>query len=435
MPTASTILAYAKQRARSDYQQSIFRRTIVLCGLVLPGFAANFLVYFFSAKLLPPDQFGLFYVALTIGNILYSGSNILNAYLTRHLVNIGAAMGADIIAPTTLRLERHIGVLGAVASTLLFLALLVASNRVGVQSPIIILLIVLDTYTAYVSDLGRVLLQSLRRTITLGVYTTVWMFLRFALCMAGIIAFGTVWGALVGIVASTVVIFVLFHLWVLQTIPRRPAPAEISLPLLSLLLASAGYGLMVLVSNLDVLFGYFVLNQTDLGVYSGSSVFPKAALVVITPLLQMLIPAMTGSDPSQGRFIFIAVRIGGVILMLSGLGSLFVWLLSPELCGSKVGLKLCEPPLLSVLLLSVVPLSLLRTLVMIEFARQRERLLLWLIIPALAYSFYIWNSTPTMEQLAFGFSVFSFAALIFFVGVCLLAQITRRRFLLNGSIL
>ncbi len=427
MPRVRHILAYAKDKVSSDYHQSIVRRTTILCGLVVPGFTANFLVYFFSAKLLPANQFGLFYVALTVGNVLYSGSNILNAFLTRHLVNVGMTVGVDTIVPTTLRLERQIVFIGAIASTLLFLVLLVATKQIGVQSPLILLLIVLDSYTAYVTDLGRVLLQGLRRTVALGFYTTAWMFLRFVLCIAGIVIFNTVWGALAGIVLSAVLVFAIFHAWIFHTTGSRAEPAPITLPLLTLVPASAGYGLMVLVSNLDVLFGYFVLSQTDLGLYSGSSVFPKAALVVITPLLQMLIPAMAGSDPAKRPFLFVAARIGGVILGLTGVGSALVWLLSDQLCGSRYGLKLCEPPLLSMLLVSVVPLSLLRTLVVIEFARRRELLLLWLAVPAVAYSLFIWVSQPGMDALAIGFAIFSNISFAFFAAVCLVAQISRRR--------
>ncbi len=427
MPTPRNILTYAKHKAGSDYQQSIVRRTIILSSLVLPGFAANFFVYFFTAQLLPADQFGLFYVALTIGNVLYSGSNILNAFLTRHLVRIGEAAGRDAIVPTTLRLERNIIFIGAIVSALLFLLFLAATKQLGVQSPIIILLIVLDAYTAYVTDLGRVLLQSLRKTLALGIYTTAWMSLRFGLCMVGTILFNTVWGALSGIVLSTAVVFGIFHAWILQTRSGRSDPGPITLHLFTLVPAAIGYGLMVLVSNLDVLFGYFVLGETDLGVYSASSVFPKAALVVITPLLQMLIPAMVGIDPSKRPFIVVAARIGGVILALTAVGSALVWLLSDELCGSRFGLKLCTPPVLNILLISVVPLALLRTLVVIEFARGRERLLLWLIAPAIAYGLFVWKSAPGMNQLAIGFSAFSDRAFAFFAVICLVAQASRRR--------
>jgi O-antigen/teichoic acid export membrane protein len=421
------MFAYAKRRASSGYQQSIIRRTIILSGLVLPGFAANFFVYFFTAALLPADQFGLFYVALTIGNVLYSGSNILNAFLTRHLVRVGETTGRDAIAPTALRLERHIMLIGAILSTVLFLSFLVATKQIGVQSPVIILLIVLDAYTAYVVDLGRVLLQSLRKTVALGLYTTGWMLLRLVLCIVGIMLFNTVWGALSGIVLSTAVVFAVFHAWIWYATRGRSDPGPLTLHLLTLLPAATGYGLMVLVSNLDVLFGYFVLGETDLGIYSASSVFPKAALVVITPLLQMLIPAMVGADLSRRPFMVVAARIGGVILAMTAVGSTLVWLLSGEVCGSRFGLKLCEPSLLGILLVSVVPLSLLRTLVIVEFARGRERILLWLIVPAVGYGVYVWGSAPGMSELAAGFSIFSIIAFAFFAAVSLVAQASRRR--------
>ena len=102
---------------------------------------------------------------------------------------------------------------------------------------------------------------------------------------------------------STVLAFVAFHAWILRTTSGRSDPGSVTLRLRSLLPAATGYGLMVLVSNLDVLLGYFVLGDTELGIYSASSVFPKAALVVITPLLQMLIPAMVGADPGKRPFL------------------------------------------------------------------------------------------------------------------------------------
>jgi len=97
------------------------------------------------------------------------------------------------------------------------------------------------------------------------------------------------------------------------------------------------------------------------------------------------------------------------------------------LCGGHWGLKLCEPPILGILLISVVPLALLRTLVVIEFARGRELLLLWLAVPAAAYCLFIWISSPTMKGLAVGFSAFSFIAFLFFAAVCLIAQASRKR--------
>jgi O-antigen/teichoic acid export membrane protein len=427
VPIVHNIVAYAKHRAGSGYRQSIVRRTVILCGLILPGFVANFFIYFFTARLLTQEQFGLYYLASTVGAILLSGSVVLNAFLTRYLVHVGQASGADAIVSAMLRLERHVVTIGAILTTVLFLLFLAAMKQIGVQSPIIILLIILDSYASYVADLGRVLLQSQGRTLALGIYSSTWMALRLGFCIVGALLFETVWGVYCGSVLSTTLAFVAFHFWTLRTTDNRASPASVHLPVLALLPSVAGYGLMVLVSNLDVLFGYYVLSQSDLGAYSASSVFPKAALVVIMPLLQMLIPAMMGVDLSRRSFFLVVARIGGIILALSLSGSVLVWLLSHQLCGGHWGLKLCEPPILGILLISVIPLSLLRTLVVIEFARGRELLLLWLAVPAVAYSLFIWVSSPTMKNLAVGFSAFSFIAFVFFVAVCLIAHIQRFR--------
>jgi hypothetical protein len=75
------------------------------------------------------------------------------------------------------------------------------------------------------TELGRVMLQSLHRTLLLGSFTLLWMALRFMLCITGIMVFGTVWGALGGNVSAAVVVYVGFHVWVSKKATRLPADA------------------------------------------------------------------------------------------------------------------------------------------------------------------------------------------------------------------
>ena len=63
-----------------------------------------------------------------------------------------------------------------------------------------------------------------------------------------------------------------------------------------------------------------------------------------------------------------------------------------------------------------MPLALLRTLVVIEFARGRELLLLWLVVPAVAFAIGIWAFPAGMSMLAGRFAVFSM------LHVCVLCQ-------------
>ena len=114
-------------------------------------------------------------------------------------------------------------------------------------------------------------------------------------------------------------------------------------------------------------------------------------------------------------------------MALTAAGSILVWMLADELCGGRFGLKFCAPPILEVLLISIVPLALLRTLVVIEFARGRELLLLWLVVPAVAFAIDMWALPAGMSMLAGRFAVFSILTFAFFAGICLLAHIWRRR--------
>jgi O-antigen/teichoic acid export membrane protein len=406
----------------SGYDQSIIRRTTILGALILPAFAANFLVYYFLEKLLSAERFGLFYVAVTIGNILYSGSNIFNVFFTRHLTQVERSTGELSIFPATLALERSVILYGALISAAALVVLILVANYIGLNSNLIIFLIVLDTYVAYVSDLGRVLLQSMRRTIWLGSYTLIWMITRLVFCVAGAAIFGTVTAALAGSILSTVVVFAAFHIWLKQSARRSPAVQTDRLRIFTLVPTIAGYGMLILLSNLDVLFSYLLLGNVDIGLYSASSVFPKAILVVITPLQQMLLPMMVPDKANSSQFNLIIAKIGGIVLLLTSVGIGMLWLLSGAVCGGRWGLTLCQPATLHVLLLSALPLVLLRVLVSIQYARGRDMLMLWLALPSAAYLFIVANSARTIESLAQGFAVFSAGTCLFFLAICVLAD-------------
>lgn len=415
-----------KQFLGRGYQQSVVRRAMLLAGLVVPAFGANFLVQYFAAVLLAPENFGVFYVANTLSNVLFSGSFILNIYFTRHLVFVAESAGTPMAFAAVRRIERTVVLWGAVVSAIVFVALAGVATQVGVQSRLVLLLVILDVYTSYVTDLGRVALQSLRRTVSLGLYSLVWMGLRLILCVLGMLLFGSVWAVLLGVIASTCIVYVGFHVWAARSagasrslLPALPSLTEF-LPLI------VGYGLVIVVSNLDVLFSYFLLSDVDLGIYSASSVFPKAILVVIMPLLQMLFSLMVGSRVSNQNFRLVVGKTGGVVLALAVAGAGAVWIMSSWLCGGRWGLRLCEPGTLDVLLFSVVPLALMRVVILLQFARGRDWIPVALILPVLAYLWFAWNSPRNIETVAAQFVVFSAAAFVFLVLVHVVFEAVRK---------
>lgn len=407
------------------YDASIVRRVVVLLIFIGPTFLINLFVYYFTARILSAEDFGLFYVAITLGNVAFSGSLVLNIFFTRFLVQVVSKRDADVVQATR-RVQGVVGFWGGIVSLGAILLLAPLSKSIGAQSPLVAVLVIADTYMAYLGDIGRAYLQARKRTWQLGFYSLTWMALRLLLCVLGAALFHTVSGTLFGSVLSGVAIVAAFQVILLgEAAPHVGRPPELP-RLFSLLPVALGYGLLILVSNLDIVLSYFLLRGGEIGIYSASSVFPKGILVATTPVVQMLFAVMLGDRETVGLFRTTARKTIWVITALACGASFAVWALSPWLCGGGFGLQLCAPMPLHLLLLSTVFLSLLRITVLLEFVQRRDWLILSLTLPTAIYAVVAWSTKPGIEMLAQQFTTFTAAALIFFVLVQLVVGRWRR---------
>ncbi len=404
-------LGELRKRLEAGYESSVFRRAFLLLALVVPAFVANFLVLYVCAQWLGAADFGVFYAANAIGNILFSGSLILNLAFTRYLSTLAAAQGPKGLIAGAYKIQSALLRWGSLVTAALIASGVLAGSRIGVRSAIVVVLVVLDAYTAYLGDIGRVLLQVSRRTIALGLYTLVWMALRLVLCMVGLWWGGTVWGALAGIVLSSVAMIVALNVFLARQ--PRSATQSIGHPprLTSELPSIVGYGLLVTVSNLDVLVGYFILPSVAFGLYSASAVLPKAILTVVTPLQQMLFPHMvagSGDDTDNRRF---RLRAGIAVVGIAALGTVMAAIVEPIACGASPGIVLCRPSLMNVILLSIVPLVLVRVILLDDIVGYRPHNAFLLLIPLVGYALWTVSAAHGLETtLAWSYLVCSLAA-------------------------
>ena len=311
------------------------------------------------------------------------------------------------------------GALGAVVG---MVGLSLIGKWIGIQSLWIIILIVLDAYSAYVIDINRAFLQSLRKTVPLGGITLVWIALRFGLAVAGMALFGTTWAGLLGVVLAAGLIMVAFPFLfssakcaALQHAPTLPSIREL-VPVVF------GYVSLIVVSNLDVLLTYVLLKDDALGAYSASSVFPKGILVLVTPLLQMLYPMMVGRHAASLNIRRVFQKSVLVIFALSSIIALGIFGFSGLLCGGKWGLNLCQPFPLELLLISAVTLSVLRALVLYQSARGRDWMAVFMLVPAVAYLSVALNSDRNVATVAMEFAAFSGLLLLFYSGATILTE-------------
>jgi hypothetical protein len=400
--------------ASRGYGNSVVRRTFLLLCLLGPAFAANLLLYYVATELLAPEPFGLFYVAVTISNVLYSGSFVLNIFFTRHLTFVINTTSASAAYAARRPIQRLVVRYGALAALACILVLYGLGKQLGVQSWPIIVLIVLDAYSAYVIDVDRAVLQSLRKTLYLGGVSLSWMLLRFVLGVGAMILLGTAAGALLGIVLASFIVVACLSL--LFSVVDANSPIVLSpLPSLRALVPVVlGYGSLIAVSNMDVLLAYLLLRDSTLGVYSASSVLPKGILVVVTPLLQMLYPMMVWHDKAPPNVRLIVQKSAATIFLLSSAMALAVFGFSELLCGGSWGLRLCQPFPLQYLLVATVMLSALRALVLIQSARRRDWMAISLLLPAGAYFWIAKVSNHDVETLATEFMVFTGVLLLYF---------------------
>jgi hypothetical protein len=415
------------------YSNSVLRRSFLLLCLMGPAFAINFALYYAAAALLPAEGFGLFYIAVTTANVFYSGAFVLNIFFTRHLVSVVHTAGESAAYAARGRIQSLVlrwGALGALAG---ILGLSLIGKWIGIQSLAIVILIVLDAYSAYIIDIDRAFLQSLRKTLPLGGITLIWMTLRFGLAVTGMALFGTTWGGLLGVVLAAGFVLIIFSFFIASAKSATPQHLP-SLPSIRELVPVVfGYVSLIAVSNLDVLLTYLLLKGNTLGAYSASSVFPKGILVVITPLLQMLYPMMVGchKTPLDIRRVFRKSVV--VVFALSSVIALGVFGFSGLLCGGTWGLKLCQPFPLGLLLISAVTLSVLRALVLYQSARRCDWMALSMLVPASAYLWIALESQRNVATVAIEFTAFSGLLLLYYSGLTLLTERRKYRELGKGA--
>jgi len=407
------------------YGNSVVRRSLLLLCLMGPAFAVNLMLYYVASLSLSAENFGHFYIAVTTVNVLYSASFVLNVFFTRYLVSVIRTMGEPAAYAATSRIQMVVTRCGALGATGCIVVLSGLGKWIGVESWSIVILIVLDAYAGYIVDVHRALLQSLRKTMSLGSLTLCWMILRFLLGSTGMYLFGTAWSGMLGTLLATVlVICVLLFL----TCKGNAPPIELFAALPSvgeLVPVTLGYVSLIAVSNLDVLLSYLLLKDDWLGAYSASSVFPKGILVFVTPLLQMLYPMMVGHEETlpSGRII-LQKSVGMIFLLSSGM-ALSVFGFSGLLCGAPWGLKSCQPDALHFLLISAVSLSMLRALVFYQSARGHDWMALYMLVPVAAYVWIAVISSRAVETVAIQFTIFSVALLPYYGGLAFLLD--RRR--------
>jgi hypothetical protein len=397
----------------SQLENSIIRRAIIFLFLVFFGFLFNYLLYFVAGKLLQKESFGIFYGSITLINITTAPSMILGMYFSRYLSQSLLANGIDSAIfgfRKYFGLVMKWGLLGSIISMLLIFPL---KALTGIESSFLILILILAIYAAYITEAIRTGIEFQKKVIIAGVFTFIWCFTRAVFGISGLILFSTAWSGMVGIALSSIPVCFIFYLYLTSGHNHSVVSvSELNLDIPKLILFTISFGLTALIMYLDIIIAYFLLVPAEFTTYSASSILPKSIIVFTMPLMKVLYPIIV-SDSASIQSHQSAIKAIIVILCVVLTGTAVLFTQNDFFSSSQIAIKFSDPKLLQVMAITVIPLTMIRSLVSFELAKDNDRYPLMLLIPAIIYLGYVVMFKPNIVEFSFSFLVFSFLTFFF----------------------
>ena len=378
-------------------RHSIIRRSLVLTAFYISGHGFYYLLLLIANAMLDPTGFGRLYTGWAVLNVLVAPISIIALLLSSYFAETNASKGPAFVSKMLARITA-IALPWTVATVLLLEVLFYLGGRlIGVDSLALILVLPPTAVSFLGVEIVRASLQGTLRFVAYGASWFLWCVAQCAVGAVGLLLTRSPWGCFAGMLVAN--LLTLSGLWWVvadggsaapATTADRPRLASNSLRR-ALAFCSAFVG-VVLFNNADIFLAYLILNPADLGIYTASSVLPKAIVTATQPVVQIILPVVIniqgeGEDtsPAVMKAIFAAFALGAAAFVV-------LWAGSDLACGSAHGIRFCTSPLMLLLAAAAVPLSIIRTLVTADVAHGRY----WLPhLPFLALAVFAAATTLT----------------------------------------
>jgi O-antigen/teichoic acid export membrane protein len=357
-------------------RHSIIRRSLVLTTFYISGHGFYYLLLLIANAMLDPTGFGRLYTGWAVLNVLVAPISIIALLLSSYFAQTNASKGPAFVSKMLARIAAI--ALPWTAATVLALEVLfyLGGRLIGVDSLALILVLPLTAVSFLGVEIVRASLQGTLRFVAYGASWFFWCVAQCAVGAVGLLLTGSPWGCFAGMLVAN--LLTLGGLcWAVagggaaapDLTDDGPKLASYSLRRAAAF-CSAFVG-FVLFNNADIFLAYLILGPADLGIYTASSVLPKAIVTATQPVVQIILPVVIsiqgeGEDtsPAVMKAIFAAFALGTAAFVV-------LWVGSDLACGSSHGIRFCTSPLMLLLAAAAVPLSVIRTLVTADVAHGR----------------------------------------------------------------
>jgi O-antigen/teichoic acid export membrane protein len=399
---------------------SVVRRSLLVTAVFVIGHLFHYALMVVANRVLDPSTFGRFYAAISLLNVLLTPATVLTFLFAQHFSVIFSTAGiASLAAELKRLLQRHFSV-GICLVSFCTLALFVVGSLLGADAVVLLVLIPSLALLVYLFEMVRAAFQGMLDFFTYGAAWIGWRALQFALASLALLLVGSAWAGIAGIAVATI----LATLVLLLLIFRRAGVSSVAMPetwepiqIAAALPFLVEYGVFILVSNFDVLIAYLILSNQDLGVYSASSLVPKAIITATLPITQVMVPVMSAAGEDWRHRRIALLKAFGLSGSVSAIGLAVLMAGGELICNDRFGIRFCSPGLLTTLALSAIPLALLRVLIVASLALPTQRHVIFPGLALLAFTMvsFAWIRTP--DGLAFVYTGFCWLFLMIYGAV------------------
>jgi O-antigen/teichoic acid export membrane protein len=380
-------------------KHSIIRQSLTVTTVFVLGHLFNYALIITANRLLTTSAFGRLYAAVSLLNVLYTPVMVLAFLFAQHFTIVFVAGGRDALVYELKDLLKKQLIMGAAALLVAIVALLLTASALGADA---FALLILIPSTALAIYLYEVLRASLQGMLAFAAYSAAWISWcagQYVLAVIGIALTGSAWAGMAGILLATVlIVIVMFGLITRGSGRAANYGASASWPAFNARRSipfTIGYGMFVLINNIDVLVAYLALSNDKLGIYGASAVLPKAIVTATQPVSQVMLPVLAASGQPRAVARRAVIKALAVCAVFGAVGAAVLYFGRDGACNTRLGLRSCSPPLLIVLALAAIPVSVLRVLVVASFALggKNEALIPVLALIATAIALFVWGSS------------------------------------------
>jgi hypothetical protein len=336
------------------------------------GHSLNYALMLAANHLLDSGGFGLFYTALLIINVVLSPIIAVMLVLSRQFADTGARHGRPHVVVMTCRILRgSVRALPAVAAVSVLLASVAA--WFGYEAWPIALLIPLTVLAVVVTEILRTSFQGM---LLFGWQNAVWIVTiaaQFAFATGAMWLLPRVWVGLAGVLAGAAFASAVFIPWFIRA-SRASAPETViaiafdfrrELPIL------VSYSLFILLNNIDILVGYWLLPRAALDAYAASSLLPKAITTATFAVAQVVLPVVVEQITDGISCRQSVIKAVTMVTGLGGAATAVLWIAVPWLQATPFGIHGLDFTTMMTLAIAAVALGAIRVLVVVEIALRR----------------------------------------------------------------